>query len=136
MRARLAVLLLLPLAAGCLWRGYGRVVEVHLEVLEAMAAKMCALTAGPPPASKAMGEFVYPAQRAREAERQLAGRAGRPSYAGLVRVTERYEEIVLLFDRARASEAAWAAEGPRVCEQSRALATEVQGVRRQLALEG
>ena len=136
MRARLSLLLLVLLTGGCLWRGYDRVVEVHLEVLESMSVKMCALTSGPAPASESMGEFVYPGKRAREAERHFASRAGRPSFGGLVRVTERYENLVVLFDRARVNPEAWTAGGPRVCDESRALVAEVQAVRAQLASEG
>jgi hypothetical protein len=131
MRA-LAVVASVALLSGCLWRGHGRVLQVHLEVLASMAAKMCTLSAGPPPASQAMGEFVYPARRARVAQQRLAGDPGRASYAGFARVLQSYEALLQLFDRARVSADTWSVAAPQVCEQSRAIAAEAAAVRRQL----
>jgi hypothetical protein len=101
-----------------------------------MATKMCALTNGPPPASESLGEFVYPGKRAREMQAQYASRAGAASYRGFGEVIERYEVLLQLFDRSRASPEAWEAAEPRVCAQSRELAAKVEEVRQALTREG
>lgn len=134
MRARAAVVLLI-LLGGCTWRGYGRVMEIHLEVIESMAAKMCALTAGPPPASVSMGEFVYPAKRAREVAQQFPRRRGLGSYHEFEKLVGRYEELVQTFDHSRLSDATWTAVGPQVCSESHAIAEQVEVVRKSLADE-
>lgn len=132
---RLLLVLVLVLS-GCFWRGYERVTEVHLQVLESMTTKLCALTEGPPPASEGMGEFVYPLKRARELQRDYASRSGRPSYGEFGAVVDAYERLVQEFDRARVSAAAWSAAAPAVCEQSRSLSRRIAAVREQLAREG
>lgn len=133
MRARAVAVLGLVLLGGCLWRGYARVLEIHLEVLQSMAAKMCALTAGPPPVSESMGEFVYPAKRARELQQQYTSRAGEPAYTAFGVLLDRYEGLAKTFDRSRNTEEAWAAAGPGVCEESRGIAEQANAVRRALA---
>jgi len=135
MRARVAVVALI-LVQGCLWRGYARVLEIHLEVLDSMAAKMCGLTGGPAPASETIGEFVYPAKRAREVEQQFASRREQSSYAAFDKVLQRYEALLQLFDRSRVNQETWAASAERVCEESRAVSADVVGVRQALAHEG
>jgi hypothetical protein len=134
MRLLLALLLAAALA-GCLWRGYGRILEIHLQVLQSMAAKMCGLTAGPPPASESMGEFSYPARRARELEQRFESRAGQESYRSFAALTRRYEALVQTFDKARATEETWRASAATVCADSHAIEAAAADVRRQLEAE-
>ena len=101
-----------------------------------MAAKMCAMTSAPPPASERMGEFVYPAQRAREVQAQFPRRRDDSSYREFDKMLERYENLVRSFDRARVSDEAWRAAGPGLCEERRAVAEAAVTVRRALAEEG
>ncbi len=101
-----------------------------------MAIKICGMTSAPPPASESMGEFVYPLKRAREVEEQYRSRSGRPSYVAFTDVVRRYDAMVRSFDRARVSPEAWAAAAPGICADSRALATQIESVRQQLAREG
>lgn len=134
MRAR-AVVVLLILLGGCTWRGYGRVMEIHLEVIDSMSAKLCLLTVGAPPASVGMGEFVYPIKRAREVGEQFPRRRGLGSYHEFEKLVQRYEDLVQAFDRSRLNDESWAAAGQHVCEESRAIAAQVGLVRQALADE-
>ena len=135
MRVPAAVVLLL-FVSGCLWKGYARVLEIHLDVLDSMAEKMCALTSGPPPPSQMMGEFVYPAKRAKELEEEESSRSDRASYKKFEQVVQQYEALVQLFDRSRVSTEVWTATAGEVCKQSRLITAEIHSVRESLAEEG
>jgi hypothetical protein len=43
---RIGLVILALAAGGCLGRGYARVMSVHVEVLESMARKLCAMAQG------------------------------------------------------------------------------------------
>ena len=101
MRQRVA-LLVLVCAAGCLWRSYGTIMEVHLDVLTQTADKLCSVVeSGRGPTTEGMAEYVYPAQRARTFLRQFATYSERRSYQQLGALLDRYEALVRDVDAAR-----------------------------------
>ncbi len=103
MRRRFLVFLLLICAEGCLWRSYGTIMEVHLDVLTQMTAKLCTVVeSGRGPTAEGMAEYVYPAKRAREFMRQFSGYGQRRSYQQFGTLVERYESLVREVDAARA----------------------------------
>ena len=109
--------LLLPLilcAAGCLWRGYGTIMEVHLDVLTQTAAKLCSVVeSGRGPLAEGMAEYVYPAQRARVFLRQFSNYSDRRSYQQFGVLLDRYEALVHEVDAARSQ----GQLGPEVAER-------------------
>ena len=97
------VLLFLTCAAGCLWRSYGTIMDVHLDVLTQTAAKLCTIVeAGRGPTAEGMAEYIYPAKRAREFLRQFDGYGERQSYRRFAALLDRYERLVRDVDAARA----------------------------------
>jgi hypothetical protein len=106
-RAALACVLL-GLAA-C-WSGYEGRARVHAEVLTWMADKLIALVeANKPPAVEGMGEYVYPAKRAREFLGSYSGYAEYESHRALTELVVRYEVLVQRVDAARAGAGDWSA---------------------------
>ena len=102
---RYLTLALLIFEAGCLWRSYGEILSVHLEVLTQTAAKLCAVVeAGRGPSAQEMAEYVYPLQRGREFLRQFDGYADRPSYRHFAAFLDRYDAMVHTADAARAEQ--------------------------------
>lgn len=92
----------LACAAGCLWRSYGTIMNVHLDVLTQTAAKLCAVVeAGRAPTAEAMAEYVYPAKRGREFLRQFERYRERPSYQEFSALLDRYEALIGAADAAR-----------------------------------
>jgi hypothetical protein len=112
------------------------VLEIHLDVLDSMAQKMCTLTAGPPPPSQMIGEFVYPAKRAKELEDEESTHSDRTSYKGFTQVVQNYEALVQLFDRSRVSTEVWSEAAAEVCDQSRLISAQIHSVRLSLVEEG
>lgn len=101
MRWRLTISLLLC-AAGCLWRSYGTIMDVHLDVLTQTADKLYSVVeSGRGPTAEGMAEYVYPAQRAREFLRQFASYSNRRSYQQFGVLVERYDAMVREVDAAR-----------------------------------
>ena len=99
---RLPIVLIIC-AAGCLWRGYGTIMEVHLDVLTQTADKLYSVVAsGRGPTAEGMAEYVYPAKRAREFMRQFSGYSDRKSYQQFGVLLDRYEALVREVDAARA----------------------------------
>jgi hypothetical protein len=97
------IILLLACAASCLWRSYGTIMQVHLDVLTQTADKLCSVVeSGRGPTAEGMAEYVYPAQRAREFMRQFSGYRERRSYQQFSTLVERYEALVHEVDAARA----------------------------------
>ncbi len=109
------------LLSGCLWRGSGEILSVHLDVLTQTAAKLCAVVeAGRGPNAQELAEYVYPSQRGREFLRQFGGYAERPSYRHFAAFLERYEAMVHTADTARA-EQRLSTELPRLISERDAL---------------
>jgi hypothetical protein len=102
-RQRTALVLLLY-SAGCIWRSYGTILSVHLDVLTQTAAKLSAVVeSGRGLAAESMAEYVYPAQRGREFLRQFGGYSGRQSYQKFMVFLDRYEAMVRDVDAQRAA---------------------------------
>ena len=101
MRRRLAFFLLVCVA-GCLWRSYGTIMNVHLDVLTQTADKLQSVVeSGRGPTAEAMAEYVYPAQRAREFMRQFSTYSSRRSYQQFSALVDRYDALVHGVDAAR-----------------------------------
>jgi len=96
-------IVLVVCGAGCLWRSYGTIMQVHLDVLTETADKLCSVVeSGRGPTAAGMAEYVYPAQRAREFMRQFNGYRDRKSYQQFGVLVDRYETLVHEVDAARA----------------------------------
>lgn len=103
------VLGLLGLAA-C-WSGYAGRARVHAEVLTLMADKLIALVEAKAPLPiEAMGEYVYPAKRAREFLRSYSSYAEYQSHRQLTELVTRYEALVRHVDAARAGGSDWSTQ--------------------------
>jgi hypothetical protein len=120
--------------AGCLWRSYGTIMGVHLDVLTQTADKLYSVVdSGRGPTAEAMAEYVYPAQRAREFMRQFNSYSSRPSYRQFGALVDRYEVLVHEVDAARAQGRLGREEAARVktaSEALRALAAEARAALR------
>jgi hypothetical protein len=102
-RHRTALLLLLC-GAGCIWRSYGTILSVHVDVLTQTAAKLFAVAeSGRGLSAEGMAEYVYPAQRGREFLRQFDGYRARQSYQKFAAFLDRYEAMVRDVDVQRAA---------------------------------
>jgi hypothetical protein len=109
MRRGVIVALVLSLA-GC-WAGYAKRASVHAEVLSLTAAKLVSLIeAGRPPAVESMGEYVYPAKRAREFLQSYVSYREYESHRRLTELVTRYETLVRRVDAARAAQSDWSRE--------------------------
>jgi len=104
MLRRHVVLLLLLFTSACLWRGYEKILLVHVDVLTATADKLSGVVStGHGLTTQGMTEYIYPAQRARQFLGQFDKHSARPSYAGLRNFLDRYEAMVAEVDAARPS---------------------------------
>jgi hypothetical protein len=121
MRRRSPILMAICVA-GCLWRSYGAIMEVHLEVLTQTADKLCSVVeSGRGPTAEGMAEYVYPAKRAREFLRQFGGYSDRRSYQQFGVLLDRYEALVRDVDAARADRRLGPEEALRVTGEGDAL---------------
>ena len=129
MRWRLTILLVVC-AAGCLWRSYGTIMDVHLDVLTQTADKLHSVVeSGRGPTTEGMAEYVYPAQRAREFMRQFSSYSGRRSYQQFGMLVDRYDALVREVDAARSQRRLGSEDAARVKSESdalHALATETR----------
>jgi hypothetical protein len=127
---RCVVLLLLACAASCLWRSYGTIMEVHLDVLTQTADKLCSVVESKRGLTvEGMAEYVYPAQRAREFLRQFSSYSDRRSYQQLGTLLDRYEALVREVDAARSQGRLGPSDAPHLNSERdalRALATEIR----------
>lgn len=105
MRLRHVALLLFLCMPCCIWRSYGNILNVHLDVLTQTAAKLCAVVeSGKPLRTEDMAEYTYPSQRAREFLRQFGRYRERRSYQQLSTLLDRYDVLVQAVDAARAQQ--------------------------------
>lgn len=131
---RLRLLLAALLLEACVWRGYERVMTIHLEVLSGMLDKMVSFVeAGRRPTPNDMTEMLYPLERAGLFLLQHRSRQEEESYRRFAAFVERYRELAAAVDAARSDEARWAELRAEVGASSAALRSEVDGVR--LALQ-
>jgi hypothetical protein len=122
MLRRFALGFLFLLAAGCLWRSYAYILDVHVDVLTQMADKLAVMTeAGKGPTAETMAEYVYPAKRARTFLRQFDGYEKRASYHRFRQLLERYEALVREVDAARALGTEWKSKAPQIRRECDAL---------------
>ena len=128
------LLLVLALAAACLWRSYDEILAVHLTVLMQMADKMSAFAqAGHAPSAAEMAEFNYPAQRGRAFLRSFERYADRSSYRRFADFLGRYEAVVKRVDELRSRAVDWPKQQDWLEEEKRALAAVVEEIRREPA---
>jgi hypothetical protein len=110
------LLLLLLGAASCFPAAYERAIAAHLDVMASMAEKLCAMaTDGRAPRSEGMGEFIYPAKRARQFAEYWKERADTPSYALFVQAVDHYERLIDRTERARLDEDSWRGSARAIC---------------------
>ena len=110
MLRRIALILCLLGVAAC-WSSYADRARVHAELLTLMADKLVALIeAGAPPAIDGMGEYVYPAKRAREFLGSYSGYAEYQSHRQLTELVTRYEALVKRIDAGRAGASDWSGQ--------------------------
>ena len=97
------MLALLLCVSSCLWRSYGTILAVHVDVLTQTADKLCAVVESRRGLSaESMAEYVYPAQRGREFLRQFESYQGHRSYQEFTTFLDRYEKMVRSVDAQRA----------------------------------
>jgi hypothetical protein len=109
------------LLAGC-WSGYATRVSVHAEVLTLTAAKLVSLIeAGRSPAVERMGEYVYPAKRARGFLQSYASYGEYRSHRQLTELVTRYEALVRRVDAVRAAQRDWSGEIDSLRAEGKAL---------------
>ena len=133
-RAREVLTLLL--ISGCLWRSYEDIMEVHLQVLSSMAAKVVATAeGGRRPTSNDVTELMYPVQRARQFTHQYRGRAERESYRRFAAFLDRYQQFAEAIDAARGDAQRWTTVAARLPDERRALVEAADEVRVALAAE-
>ncbi len=97
-------LVTLGLALGvsaCLWRGYDKIINVHLDVLTHMAVKLVLVVESGRLGSEGMAEYSYPAERARQFLQQFDDKHDRPSHQEMAKLLDRYEAFVKAVDAAR-----------------------------------
>jgi len=128
--------LVISAAAGCLWRGYATIMNVHLDVLTQTADKLCAVVESRRPLSaEGMAEYVYPAQRGREFLRQFGSYRARPSYRHFGELLDRYEALVRTVDALRAQGRDWQPELPRLTAERDAIRRLAEQIRGELKTE-
>ncbi len=87
---------------------YARVMQVHLDVLAAMAGKMAAVAdVGKRPTPHDLTEIVYPLDRARQFVDTYEDHRSRESYGSFLDLIEVYQGFVLEVDAARGSPERW-----------------------------
>jgi hypothetical protein len=137
MCARTVLSLLLLLSPGCLWRSYGDVLRVHLDVLGGMADKaVYNAQTGQRPTSNEVTELTYPLQRARQFAYQYRSYGDRESYRLLVAALDRYQVLAEAIDAARGDAQRWEAERAQIGAQYQAWRDAADQVRAALAREG
>lgn len=110
MSRRIFLALVLLGLTGC-WSGYASRAGIHAELLSAMASKLVSqVEAGRQPAVERMGEYVYPAKRAREFLQSYASYGEYVSYQTLAAMLPRYEALVRKVDAGRAAGIDWSGE--------------------------
>ena len=121
MRWRLTILLIVC-AAGCVWRSYATIMNVHLDVLTQTADKLYSVVeSGRGPTAEGMAEYVYPAQRAREFMQQFSSYSGRRSYQQFGVLVDRYDAMVREVDAGRSQGRLGSEAAARVKGESDAL---------------
>lgn len=115
-----ALLLILCLLGGCLWRSYETIMRVHVDVLTSVLSKVAdKIESGRPVTPADITELTYPLQRARQFARQYQSEAQRDSHRRFVELLDRFESLVDSIDRARTDEERWRRLRPRLDTERR-----------------
>jgi len=115
---------------------YERVIDVHLDVLAAMADKIdSAAELGRRPSPNDLTELLYPLTRARHFTAQYESESGRESYRAFLDVVGAYDRLVTAVDAARGTDASWEGTRAAVREEVRGVAARVSAARDALAEE-
>src|SRR5262245_37602798 len=134
---RLFVWVVFLTVAGCVWRGYATIMNVHLDVLTQTAAKLCAVVqADKGPSTEGIAEYVCPAKRGREFLRQFSGDSARRSYTQFGAFLDRYEALVRDVDASRARGSDWRTALPEFPAECDALPQQAHEIRERLREEG
>ena len=127
-------LVLVVLVTGCVWRGYDRVLNIHLDVLSGMAEKMVSIAeVGRRPTSNDMTEMLYPLERGRLFLHQYGRRSGEESYRQFADLLDRYGALAAAIDDARTDDGRWAHLRPRLPDEAGDLRARVAAIRAVLA---
>ena len=136
MRRRCLVLVCLLLSA-CVWKSYGQIMRVHVDVLAGIAEKIVAKSeAGGRPTPNDLTELIYPLERGRQFAKQYDSRAERESYRKFTTLLDDYQQFVGGIDAARGDEARWQAARADLPSKLEHLRTDAGAVRDALAAEG
>ncbi len=122
------------LLANAAWRGrYERVLQIHLDVLGALAAKTAAaVELGVALSPNHLTELSYPLERARGFVAEQAARSDEESYRRFVSVVDEYAALVGEIDAARGDEERWKAFRPGFAARHARLRQLIDGVRQVL----
>jgi len=106
--ARWALAFALLSAASCLWRGYERILTIHLDVLESTAFKMIdKALGGKRLAPNDLTEMIYPLQKARQFVRQNLDRRELESMRRFGELLDAYQALTDQLDAARGDPQRW-----------------------------
>lgn len=134
---RCCLVLACLLLSACVWKSYGQIMRVHVDVLAGLADKIVVKSeAGGRPTPNDLTELIYPLQRGRQFATQYQSRADHESYRRFVALLDGYQQFVDAIDAARGDDARWQAaraDLPAKLEQLRAAA---DAVRTALTAEG
>jgi len=112
-------LLLLVAVSSCLWRGYARVLAIHVDVLLGMVDKMAwKVDSGEPATPNDVTELLYPLERARQFEARYRDDLAPQSLRLFVVLLDRYEDFARHVDRTRANGAAWRSARPALLRRA------------------
>ncbi len=127
-------LLLAVLLGGCVWRGYDRVLTIHLDVLSSMVEKMVAIAeVGRRPSSNDITEMLYPLERGRLFLRQYQKRQQEESYRRFAQLLDQYAAMAAAIDDARTDDGRWATLRRHLPSDARALSEHDAAIREVLA---
>jgi hypothetical protein len=137
MRRRLVIFLILMGALyAFLWKGYGEVLSIHLDVLSGMVDKIAwQVDLGRRPSPNDLTELIYPLRRAREFEEQYEDRAESESYQRFRAFVARYERLIERIDRTRGKASEWVRGQDLLLRHVAKLRLLEEGVRAALARE-
>jgi len=133
---RLIIWMVVLGAAACVWRSYGTIMKVHLDVLTQTADKLeSVVRAGRGVSAESMAEYVYPAQRGREFLRQFERESVRQSYRQFAAFLDQYEAMVRAVDAQRAQGSDWQTILPSLTQECEALRQRAEEIRHSLQAE-
>jgi len=137
LRRTVWALFLLVVVSSCLWRGYARVLSIHVDVLLGMVGKMAwKVEAGVAASPNDVTELLYPLERAREFEARYRGDDAPRSLRLFGVLLNRYDLFVRHVDRTRADAGAWRAARSALLERAAKLRRISTLVRAQVQREG